>query len=538
MLAFLNRGDAPAVAWIHGLYQRKDVALHRADPAGRPRLVVIGGSGALYGIDAQLIGRRLHVDAINDGAHAGLGTYILHRARSVLRPGDTALLCPEYELWWGKDMPDIEWDYVVTYDKRFVWSPGIAEALRSLYSVPGADYWDSLMSWAKRLQGLVAMDPDYNLAAVDGAGDLRIVPPHKPFSVRTACRLPDADDPGCAVQAYREFGQWARANHVRVLYSWPNLYCSKPPPGGVSPAVRKTFDDCGFNLLNAPSETCYPRDWFTDTPYHLNGGGRRVRTEALVCRLRPYFGRPAEPDDLQGIYLVGRETRWLRDGNAFDDRPGVRAKYLVTQPTDNPDAITPDQLAALARHGVPIYCDDPAVQAILPAQLWDAREVDRDAVTIGTWLKRYDRHVFVLARSGAPSSGLALLGDDVPAEIRNAMNAAAPALAIVGTGPWRNVRKVSVREKGVYLDTSLANLVGRRVPHLGVAAGARAGRSSIRANGRTFVAADDGEICVAVFDPEQSILVDAGTFQGGATKTVWSMKQLFPRPGPSAAQVR
>lgn len=537
-LGFLNHGDAPAAAWIHGLYERKDVALHRAEQNGRPRLVIVGGSGALFGIDAELIGRRLHIDAINDGSHAGLDTYILRRARSVLRPGDSALLCPEYEMWWRTDVPDVEWDYAITYDKRFVWRSGFANGLRTLYSVPGADYWTSACAWGKEWMGREAEDA-YNPAALDASGDMRLDLRPKPFQIPDRCRPPDPADPQCATDDFRAFGEWARANRVRVFFSWPNMCRPDAPPPRATPApARALLDACGFIPLNAPAETCYPSDWFYDTPYHLNGGGRRVRTEALIRRLRPYYDQPAAPDRIQGVYLVGRETRWLRDRNAFTDRPGVRARYLVPAPADAPDAITPEHLLALARRGVPVYCDDPTVLAMLPADRWDAREIGRDIASVSAWLKRFDHHLIVLARSAAAPDPAELLGDDVPPELRRAANLGLPFLAVIGTGPWRNVRDVSTRAQGVYLRTTLARLVGRSVPRLRLSIGARGGRSSIRADERTFALSEDGQICMAVFEPEQAILAGVATFPGGGTKTVWSMKQLVPRPDPSAAVAR
>lgn len=539
-LGFINHFDSIETAWIRGMCQRKDVALHRAAATGRPRLVIVGGSGALFGIDADLIGRKLNIPAVNDATHAGLGPYLLRRARAVLRPGDSALLCPEYELWWGQPGSSrTEWDYGISYDKGFVWSRGTGAALRELYSVPGAEYWDSLSGWSSRLRGRAPEIPWYNLATMDAAGDLRTAVRRQTFSIPAEYALPDPGNPACAAEEFLEFGRWAKAHGVRVFYSWPNECRPDPPPTaaeGLTPEPLRAFiRECGFVLLNDPGEASFPQPWFTDTRYHLDGGGRRVRTEALIRRLRPYFGLPPAGEALGGVYLVGSHTRWLRDENAFAERPDVRAMYLTPERVDAPDAITPAGLELLALRGVPVYCDDPAVQSMLPPDRWDAREIDRERGSVAGWLKRYDRHVIFLARGAARPSRASPLGDEFPADARLALEGPAPAAAVIGTGPWQSVRKtVSGVDKATVKSTP-ASLLGRAAPPLTIDATARAGGSSIQADYHILVSDSGGEICVAAFEPEQSILVAAATFAGGAEKIVWSMKQLSPRPHSPAA---
>jgi hypothetical protein len=404
------------------------------------------------------------------------------------------------------------------------------------------DYGLSVGGWRQWLKGR-PLPTGYGVATLDTVGDLRFVARHRDFTVPAECNVPAPASPPGAIKAFRDFGRWAKSNHVRVFYSWPNMCRPESPPARQTPSeARELLESDGFILLNAPADTCYPRGWFFDTPYHLDGGGRRVRTEALIRELSPYYGGRADlSEDPQGIYIVGRQTIWLRDGNAFDAHPGIRAKYLVpdaADAADAPDAITPKALIALARRGVPVYCDDPSVERMLPHDRWEVHEVDREIASISTWLNRYDRHIFVLARDGSPSNGSApLKNEGIPPDVRDAMDGAAPAVVIWGAGPWRNAHRVVVRPQGVYLDTTLAKLITRRVPELRVTAAARKGRSTIWANGPALADAQDGQICAAVIEPELGIVVAATTFPGGGTKTVWSMKQLIPRPEPTAAPV-
>lgn len=541
-LGFLNSyatTDTPA--WVQALYERKDLALQPAPGRAQARLVVVGGSGALFGIDAELIQQKLGVRTINYATHAGLNRYILYRARQSLRPGDSVLLCPEYELWWADEVSDIEWNYAITYDKRFVWPHGGTEALRTLYSVPGSSYYDSSIGWAKRLlERYQDEGVDYNVATLDPNGDLRGPIWRRAFEVPGPPPFPDALKTDGAHADFRDFAQWARSNQVRVFYSWPNSCRPDPAPSPeeciTPPQVRALFQSWGWILLNDPGETWFPPEWFSDTIYHVDPGCRRIRTEALIRRLRPFYGLTPTAQTTTGIYLVTGKTWWLRPGNAFAGQPDVRAKYLMPARVDSPDAITPGELAAWSARGVPIWFDDPTVESMLPPGAWDAREVDSERQSLADWLKRYDRHLFLMTRAGRlPGTGPTLPADALPPTVRAALENPGQAVVAMGTGPWKNVLRIATDSRVATLRIALERLIGKKVPHLMLSARADladGGESRISVNGRRFAATSDGQICVVVIEPSEGVVADAAIFAGGEQKMLWSMKQLVARQNP------
>src|SRR5665647_274111 len=63
----------------------------------RPALFAIGASNVLYGIRSEVLSKKVGLPVINLGLPASLGiNMILANARSVLRPGDVALLNIEH----------------------------------------------------------------------------------------------------------------------------------------------------------------------------------------------------------------------------------------------------------------------------------------------------------------------------------------------------------------------------------------------------------------------------------------------------------
>jgi len=189
-----------------------------------------------------------------------------------------------------------------------------------------------------------------------------------PFGLNPGYPFPDVDSAAC-VAHFRRFAAWARGQGVRVLFTWPNTV--RPdvpvPPGADVPPAKLTalLDEMGFIVLDAPSETVYPRAWLTDTAYHSDAGCRRLRTERLVRRLRPHFGLPPAPDQPSGFYVVTGDAPAPTAANAFADDPGMRARYLTTEPVDHPDAMMPAQVSELAGTGLPVYSDDPVARRAL-----------------------------------------------------------------------------------------------------------------------------------------------------------------------------
>ena len=103
--------------WAYDIMQKK-AALAAAVPG--PRLLLIGGSGITFGLNAQRIEEQTGYHTLNMGTHAGLGLdYILYWAQKVARPGDKILLVVEYELYTASMGTEIGDDYILAHDPGY-----------------------------------------------------------------------------------------------------------------------------------------------------------------------------------------------------------------------------------------------------------------------------------------------------------------------------------------------------------------------------------------------------------------------------------
>jgi len=301
---------APTVMslWSHDLNTRKQA---RAASIHEPKLHIVGGSGALFGINARRLGAELGVPTVNLGTHAVLQTaYILNLGRKAARPGDTVLLALEYELFENGNAIMNQWtdplfiDFIMARDPAY------------FRSLPAGDQFNLAMRMSlDRLKRGIKdklRPPDwpvfteyspYNPKSVDEYGDMTgntrtNIPGWAPAELRTSAALADGlSKTRAGLTEIREFIEWAKANGVRVLATFPNL-CAKPAYD--SPKSQKAaeeiiafYQSVGVPVVGNHRDALLPRSEFYDTCYHLTEEGAAARTHRLVPLLKPYF--PPKP---------------------------------------------------------------------------------------------------------------------------------------------------------------------------------------------------------------------------------------------------
>ena len=93
---FFYQLGAPVQA-EYWLYESTIVKHNLIAAIKEPKLVVLGGSNALWGIDSTLIEHTLGIPTINLALHAGLPyKYLFQEAQQYLQPHDHVLLAIEY----------------------------------------------------------------------------------------------------------------------------------------------------------------------------------------------------------------------------------------------------------------------------------------------------------------------------------------------------------------------------------------------------------------------------------------------------------
>jgi hypothetical protein len=320
--AVLGQVGAPSTgsAWAAAINARK-LAAARAITARK--LLVVGGSGALFGVKARQLEVTLHLPAINLASHAALGTsYLLDLARRVATPGDTVLLIPEYELYDYGDATRRTWadavylDYLMAAEPaRFRQLPPLDLLLLS-FRVPTSRLAEG---WRHRFASppptIYRTYHPYDPALVDDHGDMT---GHRAERLPEKSRGPlgtsDTLIHGLAPQPsgmadLRAFCTWAEQQQIRVVAALPvlseNEAYTRLPASRALIEIQAFWHARGIPLLSRFEDTLLPRSQFFDTCYHLTEEAAATRTAQLARELAPHLAAPTGaarlPDRTDGL---------------------------------------------------------------------------------------------------------------------------------------------------------------------------------------------------------------------------------------------
>ena len=273
----------PEMRWLLSLHEVKRAAAERAEGE---RVLVMGGSSVLFGVDTDELSRLLGKPAVNLGMHAGMGGLaLLGYADSYSRPGDLLVISLEPDLLEG----DVRTQRL---GDQFLFLAGL-----SRYAQGGDPPLAPRGRLAPLEAGLSVCAPGLRQLANHAGkwaagrkmyryGDLR---PNASgyLPEKISMDFPPVRD-GIAMSpqwrdALAAFVAGQQARGVRVVYSLPWFLVDDPAAA------------CGGYLkdLNAFLPIVRDYDWaamreranYSDTPAHLSVEGGELRTRALARAL-------------------------------------------------------------------------------------------------------------------------------------------------------------------------------------------------------------------------------------------------------------
>ncbi|MBL29390.1 MAG: hypothetical protein CMM50_17805 [Rhodospirillaceae bacterium] len=300
----------PEAEWVWRMYEAKSDAARAIDG---PMLLVVGGSGAHFGIDTNMIEERLGLPSVNFGSHGGLGIdYYLYRARKVLSAGDTVLMAIEYELFDQLDFPtDLLREVIYFHDSDYVlrqpvWAwPQFYFALTPnelITRVTAAVRTDQPLIFGRFRLSADSLDQrgneTVNKASIVDSFLHEVVLADPPVRV---FQEPKAE----IVQSVAAFVDWCRQHQVEVVATWPNVLrrpaYSEPPYPAFFTEFQRLYAALGVPMVGRPEDAMLDLDDMFDTAYHPNDLGRAVRTARLVDSLCAFHPCPWDADNPERV---------------------------------------------------------------------------------------------------------------------------------------------------------------------------------------------------------------------------------------------
>lgn len=281
----------PGSRWVFEAYALKTAAANRA--AG-PRVLVVAGSNAMFGIDTAQLEAFWRRPAINLAVNAGLGLrYILETSKRVARAGDVIVLPMEYALYLDDGSPNAQIiDYAIARDP---------------------DYWRSL-AWWQRLDFAVGLTPERWLQGLrrlpDPAISSGVYGGHHLDARGDQTHTSAADQSPADLEAVRsartwhygaraaretggwallaDYARWARKQGVCVVavpavLMYDKRYDQDPQEAAFYAGLPARLRATGITYLGLPRDFMYPPAWFFNTEHHLQDWARARHTARLLA---------------------------------------------------------------------------------------------------------------------------------------------------------------------------------------------------------------------------------------------------------------
>jgi hypothetical protein len=265
------------IDWFASIIDKHD----RLQQAGNNRLLLVGGSNLAFGINSEKMQEELGLNVVNLGVNVGLGgVFMLSEANSVVKSGDTIVVCFEYELYVG--FKDIE----------------MIQHAQLIYPEAKAYYHISLKD--RCLEDFKHFQKSFDVENVSSTSEVYNRQNFNPYGdvvarIGAHVILNDGKKWGSMVldasilQAFHDIAARCKTVGARLYLAYP-VY-----PESFYQLNKSAIEDLELQIKNkldfiptisTPEAFVMDDSCFYDTVYHLNGTGREQRTAILIAKLK------------------------------------------------------------------------------------------------------------------------------------------------------------------------------------------------------------------------------------------------------------
>ena len=280
----------PDNLWVEQAYEKKLLAAGRF--ADSPRILIVAGSAAMFGVDSTALADAWGKPVINLGVNAGIGPYFLiDYAEPLVNKGDVVIAPLEYPLYsYAGEVNQVFLGFLLSHPTIIRQLPPLTW-LKVLWMAPLKRVIEGYRGIPQGFQVAGLYGP-HNL---DQLGDqvnseltLRDTTLHVNAVAKEAEEYGRHFTPdGIGWQLWLNFASVLRERGACVIFVPPPMmfkkeYAEREEDRWLYRELPEFARQTGLNYLGDPREFLYPQDWFFDTNYHLVAQKRKVYTAALI----------------------------------------------------------------------------------------------------------------------------------------------------------------------------------------------------------------------------------------------------------------
>lgn len=296
----------PSEWWIRDFYLYKE---HRAKSFQNPKIIIVGGSSVLYGINSELVTNITDYPVVNFGTHALLPLeFHYYKIKEYMKTGDIIVLPLEFRYyadakstaWFFDNM--VSWGKDVYFDKL-----GLLEKLQFIVQVSKSRVLYGLYNWNKPLP-FQTLEEIQAIAVANGTdeknevgrglleflninGDINIAaPPMKNVldDYTKGVRFISVKPVDRFITSYDKIRRLVASRGGTLILSWPvtlrnkKLDFSKPEHQGFALELKNSLIKRGVNIQCNPVLHNLNLKFFFNFRLHPNAQGARLHSTNLA----------------------------------------------------------------------------------------------------------------------------------------------------------------------------------------------------------------------------------------------------------------
>jgi len=276
--------------WIYEVYSLKENYAHNID--GR-KIVIVGGSSALFGINSKMIEDRFNIPVVNDGVNAGLGMrYILYKSKKVLKKGDVAILPLDHQVYQMNDATEMVAyvDFIISRDPEYFATLNIIDELKLIMAISFKRTFQGIISPFHQLKKTSGI---YGIQNVNARGDQINTESSKMTSKQRkerdtfqARKIMSSDLSDKFIHYMDDYISWGRLHGIKLIFMPPsnmkfNYYKTEKYVKFLG-NIKKYYQDANVIYLGKPEDYMYEKKYFYNTAYHLNDIGTTKMTNQII----------------------------------------------------------------------------------------------------------------------------------------------------------------------------------------------------------------------------------------------------------------
>ena len=265
----------------------------RLDSMSRPRLIFVGGSSLMFGINSEHIEKETGRATVNMGVNAALGLdFILSDIEPKISSDDLVVLSLEY----GFFLKDIAQPPSLWHALGIAPHNILAMGPRKIPWIMDNGLYPIRQLARHPFTGRPEMNDLYSRNNINERGDIVSRPERYNIEIKAPVSAEESNSARRqAVSRIVLFRERVAKQGAKVIVLYPYLPKSHiKVRGDFYKSVHLALGEEGFSILGTPAEASLKDEYFYDSNYHLTTEGAAIRTKRIVAQLKPVIRSMSE----------------------------------------------------------------------------------------------------------------------------------------------------------------------------------------------------------------------------------------------------